>query len=566
MLGRDAVLGRMKAFERPDVLIIGGGINGIGVFHDLSRQGIRSLLVERGDFCSGTSAAPSRLIHGGLRYLETGELSLVRESLVERNRLLMNAPHVVKPIRIWVPLRGWTGGLLDAVGRFLRVKRNPGPKGALVVKLGLVLYDILGESLRTMPRHRFVAPGERLKILPGLAADICAVAEYYDAKVTMPERLGLELLDDAEASCPDSFALSYVDVAGIHDGAIRLRDVISGNSHEVRPRLVVNCTGAWLDRVHEHLGINQRIIGGTKGSHLVLRHHALAEQLSDIMLYFETHDHRICLVYALDNNHVLLGTTDKPTDEPDDPVCTHEEVDYLCAALQEFLPGFSICPDQIVFAYAGVRPLPLTESAVASAISRDHELRMFEPNASRPIPVLSLVGGKWTTYRACAEQISNSVLSRLGVTRRASTAEVSIGGGRDWPADPAARGRLIQEQSQLRGLSSVRVETLFGRYGARTMTYLALLPPATSETMLHHLPTYSVQEITFLATQERVARLEDVVLRRTAIALLGDATEPAIAELGPVVGAALGWTDDRVRDEIAATKQLLAKRHVVKRT
>ena len=108
MLARDVVLGRMRAIEQPDVLIIGGGINGIGVFHDLACQGLSSLLVERGDFCSGTSAAPSRLIHGGLRYLETGELSLVRESLVERNRLLLNAPHVVKPIRIWVPLRGWT--------------------------------------------------------------------------------------------------------------------------------------------------------------------------------------------------------------------------------------------------------------------------------------------------------------------------------------------------------------------------------------------------------------------------------------------------------------------------
>lgn len=564
MLARNVVLERMRAVERPDVLIIGGGINGIGVFHDLALQGLSSLLVERGDFCSGTSAAPSRLIHGGLRYLETGELSLVRESLVERNRLLLNAPHVVKPIRVWVPLRGWTGGVLSAIGRLLHLKRSPGPKGALVVKLGLLLYDILGARLRTMPRHRFVARDERSKVLPGLAPDIREIAEYYDAKVTMPERLGLELLADAEDACPGAIAASYVEVAGLSDGAIRLRDVISGSSHEVRPRLVVNCTGAWLDRVDERLDIHERMIGGTKGSHLVVRNPALASQLGDIMLYFETHDHRICLVYALDTNHVLLGTTDMPTDEPDDPVCTQREVDYLYAALREFMPGLAISNDEIVFAYAGVRPLPLTEGAVAGAISRDHELRMFEPDARRPFPVLSLVGGKWTTYRACAEQISDAVLSRLGMVRQSTTAEVAIGGGRGWLSDPVARERLIMEQSQSCGRSRKRVETLFDRYGARAIAFLEHLP-AAGETMLLHLPDYSAEEIAYLVKQERVARLEDVLLRRTAIALLGDATAPVISEIGGIVGAALGWTDQQIRDEVLATTQLLASRHVVRR-
>jgi len=565
MDAREVVLGRQGAIESPDVLIIGGGINGIGVFHDLAQQGIASLLVERGDFCSGTSAAPSRLIHGGLRYLETGELSLVRESLVERNRLLLNAPHVVKPIRVWVPLRSWTGGVFDAVGRLLHLKRNPGQKGALVVKLGLLIYDLFGMSLRTMPRHRFVPSGEQRKVLPALAPDIRAIGEYYDAKVTMPERLGLELLDDAEETCPGAVALPYVEVTGMNGGAIRLRDVIGGSSYEVRPRVVVNCTGAWLDRVDERLDIHERMIGGTKGSHLVLRHPALAGQLRDIMLYFETKDHRICLVYALDASHVLLGTTDMPTDEPDEPICTQQEVDYLYAALREFLPGLAISNDQIVFAYAGVRPLPLTRGAVAGAISRDHELRMFEPNSARPFPVLSLVGGKWTTYRACAAQISDSVLARLGVARRVSTADVTIGGGRGWRSDPAEHTRLILKHSRSFGLAAERVEMLFDRYGSRAVPFLEQLP-ATGETMLRHLPSYSVQEISFLVQRERVVRLEDVLLRRTSIALLGDATTPVIDEIGTIVGCNLGWTDERIRDEIAATKQLLSSRHVVRTT
>jgi glycerol-3-phosphate dehydrogenase len=565
MLGREAGLRRLKTIGSLEVLIVGGGINGIGVLHDLAHQGISAVLAERADFCSGTSAAPSRLIHGGLRYLETGELSLVRESLVERNRLLLNAPHVVKPIRVWVPLRGFMAGMFDAVGRLLQLKRDPGPKGALVVKLGLVLYDILGMTLQTMPRHRFVRSVERQKALPGLSRDVRAVAEYFDAKVTMPERLGLELVADAEAACPDTLALPYVEVTGLSNGIVRLRDAIGGDEYEVRPRMVVNCSGAWLDRVDSRLGIEKQLVGGTKGSHLVLRHPELAAQLDDIMLYFETHDHRICLAYSLDSRHVLLGTTDMPTDEPDNPVCTQAEVDYLYAAAKEIMPDLSLSEDHIVFSYAGVRPLPLAEGAVAGAISRDHELRTFEPDPERPFPVLSLVGGKWTTYRACAEQIVDVVLARIGKSRRASTGNVQIGGGRNWPPDAAARSRAIAEASLRSGVSPARAAQLFDRYGSRATFYLDRLT-GSRETMLEKVRDYSVQEIVFLASEERVTRLDDIMLRRTTIALLGDASPAAIEEVASTVGDTLGWTAERISQEIERTRQILASRHVVKRS
>ncbi|WP_158228811.1 glycerol-3-phosphate dehydrogenase/oxidase [Bradyrhizobium sp. Y36] len=564
MQGREAGLLRLAQIQSPEVLIIGGGINGIGVLHDLALQGIPALLVERGDFCSGTSAAPSRLIHGGLRYLETGEFSLVRESLVERNRLLLNAPHAVKPIRVWVPLRGVMAGVFDAVGRLLRLKRNPGPKGALVVKLGLVLYDLLGRTLQTMPRHRFIGSDEREKRLTGLARDVRAVAEYFDAKVTMPERLGLELIADAEATCPETLALPYVEVFGSSGDVVRLRDVMGGHEYQIRPRLVVNCTGAWLDRVDARLDIRQRLVGGTKGSHLVLRHPALAAQLGDVMLYFETDDHRICLVYALDDRHVLLGTTDMPTDEPEDPVCTQAEVDYLYAAVKEFMPDLSLSNDQIVFSYAGVRPLPLAEGAVAGAISRDHELRIFEPGPTRPFPVLSLVGGKWTTYRACAEQIADAVLTRIGKARRGGTGEVPIGGGRGWPQDHAAQSQVIADVSRKSGISPPRAAHLFERYGSRAARYLEGLS-GSPETMLREASDYSVQEIAFLTSEERVTRLDDILLRRSTIALLGGASPAAIEEVAAIAGGVLGWTSERTREEIEHVRQQLARRHVVRR-
>ncbi|WP_108258725.1 FAD-dependent oxidoreductase [Mangrovicoccus ximenensis] len=201
MDSRDRIIARLRegAFDGA-VLIAGGGINGAGLYRDLAAQGIPALLVDKGDFASGTSSAPSRLIHGGLRYLETGEFALVRESVEERNRMLLNAPHLVRPIPVWVPALSRFGGLFSAGLRFLRLKRSPGDKGSAVVRLGLSLFDRFGETDRTMPRHRAVPPGEA-RAIPFSAA-VRAVLEYWDARVTSPERCRGPLADVGVAALP----------------------------------------------------------------------------------------------------------------------------------------------------------------------------------------------------------------------------------------------------------------------------------------------------------------------------------------------------------------------------
>ncbi|MGB8811989.1 MAG: FAD-dependent oxidoreductase, partial [Paracoccaceae bacterium] len=229
----------------PDILIIGGGINGVGIYRDLAAQGVPALLVEAGDFASGTSSAPSRLIHGGLRYLETGEAALVRESLTERNLLLHNASHVVRPIAVWVPLRSWTGGTLMAALRFTGLVKNPGPKGALVVKLGLVLYDLFGKAYRTMPKHRMLMRAQALQEVPPLSPDIRAVGEYYDARISHPERLVTELVADAERDCPAAMAIPYLAAGPMENGRITLIVRETNEKISVAPRMVVNASGAW---------------------------------------------------------------------------------------------------------------------------------------------------------------------------------------------------------------------------------------------------------------------------------------------------------------------------------
>ncbi|TPE46963.1 glycerol-3-phosphate dehydrogenase/oxidase [Amaricoccus solimangrovi] len=562
MRPREDLLGKVRAGAAEGaVLIVGGGINGVGVFRDLARQGVPSLLVERGDFASGTSAAPSRLIHGGLRYLETGEFALVRESVEERNLLLLNAPHQVRPLPVWIPTFSWTGGALAAGLRFLRLRRSPGPKGAAVVRLGLGVFDRFGEFRRTMPRHRAIPIAEARARFPRLAPKVRAVLEYYDARISSPERLTLELVGDAERDCPEAMAIPYLAVEGGEGAGVRLRDTISGETLTVRPRLVVNCAGAWVDPVGETLGVPERLTGGTKGSHLVLDRPDLAAALGEAMLYFETHDHRACLVYRLDGGKVMLGTTDLRTEEPDGARCSEEEIDYLFAVLEEVLPGSAPRREEIVFAVAGVRPLPRSAGGATGAISRDHSLRRFDPAPGRPFPILTLVGGKWTTYRACAAQIADAVLAEIGASRREDTRALPIGGGADFPRETGAFDRLARDIAAQSGLSPARAALLLRRYGTTARAVAAA--SGGRFTPLEGAAGYSVEEIRWILAEERAARLDDLVLRRTLIGFDGLASAVSVRALARIMAESLGWSAERREAEVARTLTLLARRHHV---
>ncbi|WP_206682737.1 glycerol-3-phosphate dehydrogenase/oxidase [Chthonobacter albigriseus] len=549
----------------PEVLIIGGGINGAGVYMDLAAQGVATLLVERGDFASGTSAAPSRLIHGGLRYLETGEVALVRESVEERNLLLLNAPHVVRPIPCWVPLKSWFGGTAGAVFRFLRLTRTPGRKGAVPVKLGLMFYDLFGNQHRTMPRHRLLAKRSAIADVPGLSPSIRAVAEYFDARITHPERLTLEIIADAEANCPASMAASYLAVIGADGDSVLLEDRLAGERFTVRPKVVVNTSGAWLDHVQKALGQDERLVGGTKGSHLVLRNAELAGQLGERMLYFETADHRACLIYRLGDDRLLLGTTDLRTDDPDDMICSDAEIDYLFDVLLSVMPGAKVSREQIIFSFAGVRPLPRMQAAVAGAISRDHSIRVYQPNSTRRFPILALVGGKWTTYRSCAEQIANEVLKILELPRLRSTKHVAVGGGAGFPQDEASQAGWVADAARTTGCDVERMRELAGRYGSRARAVAALERDHTASPSFA-VPGYSEAELLWLAREERVAKLQDIVLRRTLMAFEGITGPAALAQIAVVVGTELGWTAERQRAEVDECLRLLQERHRVTTT
>ena len=372
--GRGATLEDLRENPRTQVLIIGGGVNGAAVFRDLALQGIDCVLVDAGDWCAGTSAAPSRLIHGGLKYLETGNSAWSRNSTYERNLLLRNAPHYVRPLASVVPIYSYFGGLLPSLIQFFRGKAELIDRGLLIVELGMFLYDMFGARHRAMPMHRFALRRKVRRTFPRVNPSVVATATYYDARVSHAERLVFELVHDALRAHAGARAVNYLAASGFAEGRVQLTDRRTQAVLEVQPDIIVNAAGPWIDRVNQALTRSTGYIGGAKGSHVVLDNPELLAQLGEHMIYYGGSDGRVCLVYPF-FGHVLLGSTDIPVEDPDSAVCDEDETAYMLSTLREVFPDIAITPEQVVYHYAGVRPLPQADAADPGAVTRDHSLR-----------------------------------------------------------------------------------------------------------------------------------------------------------------------------------------------
>ena len=333
-----------------------------------------------------------------------------------------------------------------------------------------------------------------------------------------------------------------------------------GGSFTVRPRIVVNAAGPWIDGVNSVLGHHAKMIGGTKGSHLLLKHDELVSSLAGRMIYFEADDGRVCLVYGY-LGLALVGSTDIPADDPDSVRCDDNEIGYLIESLSALFPGLHFDRSQIVYAYSGIRPLPASGVSVPGLVSRDHSSPTIEPADARPFPIVSLVGGKWTTFRGFAEEVADNLLARLGRPRRASTAELPIGGGRGYPVEDAERDVWLAEAYAATGVARARLAVLLDRYGTTALSIARHIATFIGERPLTHASDYSRAEIDYLARFEAVERLADIVMRRTTLAMAGALNHADLEEIASLAGDALGWSDGRRADEINATATELSERN-----
>ncbi|MEI7956538.1 MAG: glycerol-3-phosphate dehydrogenase/oxidase, partial [Verrucomicrobiota bacterium] len=507
MKARESLWAGIKADPVCDVLILGGGVNGTGLLRELALQGLRCILVDKDDYAAGASSKSSRMIHGGLRYLENAEFKLVSEALHERNLLLKYAPHYVAPLRTTMPITSWFAGLIKSPLVFFGFPVTPGGRGALIVKLGLSCYDLITRKDRQTPRHFILSKAKSLAEIPQLKRDIACTVTYWDAWISQPERLCLDMAREACRSMPTCASINYVNAEKSDPDSVLLRDQVSGETIEIRPKAIVNATGAWVDYANRILGVETRFMGGTKGSHLVIDNPSLYDALGDRMVYYEHTDGRICIVFRV-LDKVIMGSTDIRVVHPDDAVCEDSEIDYMMQTLKGVFPGLKLSHDDIVHVFCGVRPLPASGLDYTSRVPRSHHLAISEADANRSIPIYSMIGGKLTTFRAFAEQVADKLLASFGKNRVMSTRDRFYYGVNGYPKGEAEKRQWIARVAATSGLAAERVTALLERYGTEAER-LAHKPEPDWQLALKELPDYTVGEIRMIATQEQVLHLSD---------------------------------------------------------
>ncbi|UUO08758.1 glycerol-3-phosphate dehydrogenase/oxidase [Blastopirellula sp. J2-11] len=408
----------MDRFNVGPIVVLGAGINGAAIARELALQGADVLLIDAEDLAGGTTSYSSRLIHGGLRYLEYAEISLVRESLAERDRLLHLAPEMVHPLELLIPVGNRLSGLISGAQRFF-LKSGAAPKdgrGSLVVRLGLTLYDRFASG--AVPSHRRLTAAQFAESKLNTKKFFTAFS-YFDGQLTFPEQFVLALVQDAQAAVKEqggAFSLrtyQHVRREGetLFFSSIHPNQESSGNEIAVTPAAVINAAGPWVDAALAGLNVpSAKLIGGTKGSHLISRCPDLRKALGPRGVYAEASDGRPIFILPW-NDACLIGTTDIRYDgDPAEAVASDEEIEYLIDATNAIFPEVGFTREDVQQHYCGVRPLPAVGEGTTSSITRSHVVHRHE---GEPFPLYSIIGGKLTTCRSLAEDTVKVVLPDL---------------------------------------------------------------------------------------------------------------------------------------------------------
>ncbi len=509
-----------------DVIIIGGGINGAGIARDAACRGLRVCLVEQGDFCGATSRWSSRLIHGGLRYLEFGEFGLVRESLHERETLLRIAPHLVRPLPLVIPI-------------YRGARRGP-----FTIRAGMWLYDLLSAG-KSLPRHRMLTSGETLARLPLLQAhELRGAATYYDAQAEFPERLVVENILAARQAGAEVRSQTRAERVLVDTGrvaGVAVRDLRSNQASTLSAPLVVNATGPWVDQLLESLPGRRarRLIGGAKGTHIVVDR---LPGMTGAACYAEAgSDGRPFFVIPW-NGMTLIGTTDIPFHgDPAQAGATSAEIDYLLAEAARLFPAALLTRESIHYHYTGVRPLPSVTARDPAAITRRHHIRHHRRIARG---LYSVIGGKLTTYRHLAEEVVDRLVREVPrATAACDTARQSLPGTL---ADPVP---LCAELTR-DGLSATGAARLTRLYGARALEVAELIrrAPALGSEICSDSHALAA-EIVFAFETELAATLADCLMRRTMLGLGRDLGAVVLPRAIEVCRDQLGWNAGRIAEE-----------------
>lgn len=516
---REENLARL-AEETFDVLVIGGGITGAAIARDAVLRGFRTALVEKGDFAVGTSSRSTRLVHGGIRYLEYGEFRLVFDACSERRILRRIAPRLVRPLPFLYPL--YAG-------------QRPAP---WKLRLGLALYDVLS-LFRNVQRHRWLSPEEATRREPILSSQgLVGVGRYYDAEVN-DARLTLAMARSAHLH--GAVVVNYTPVVGLMKAGgkivgAQVVDARTGREIEVRARVVVNATGVWTDHVRRLDQPDARpMLRPTKGIHFLIprarlyTHHAI--------IFPSPRDGRHLFIIPW-KDFAFVGTTDTDYEgDLDDPAADAEDVAYLLEAVNHLLPGASVGEDEIISTWAGLRPL-VAAPGHPSAVSRKHVI------VESPSGLVTITGGKLTTARRMAEELTDRVAKRL--------AEMGVFARSDCRTQAPVEGAQV-EPVEMEGVAEPVGRHLAETYGGDARRILGYVEenPTLGEPIVPGLP-YLLAEALYAVRHEMALTLSDVLIRRTHV--IYEADDGGIARARAVAGVMaphLGWDAAEIERQLA---------------
>ena len=510
--------------EHFQAIVIGGGINGVAIARECARAGRRTLLVEQHDFAAGTTSRSTRIIHGGLRYLEHAELGLVRESLQERRSLLRERPHLVQPIH------------------FLLALDEKSRRSVLSVRAGLWLYRRMGGAHLGVDSSK----NDRYKLERLLdAGRRWSIFSFEDAQCEFPERLVAEWL--VEAIEAGAVARNYtqvlaVDVRHGRAKAVLMRDELSGKEERVEANWIINATGPWADRMCQRSRIDTKspMVGGVRGSHIVLPRFPGAP---DAAVFTEAVDQRPIFVIPW-NDQILVGTTEVPDHgDPSKTVPSPEEIEYLLRSVLHLFPRVKLSARDIRYAFAGVRPLPFSPKTSPSAVSRKHYLHDHADDGAAHM--ISVIGGKLTTAAALAREC----MSKIGVTPRAQKKLAMIAAN---CLDPHLDHWVLQI-ANAGGISETSASGIVEWHGKRS-TVIARMALSSAELRapLCQHSEHIVAEAVDAFANEYAVTLADVLLRRVPVAL-GACWSPVCSRAAAArIGTVMDWTDHQVAVELEA--------------
>jgi glycerol-3-phosphate dehydrogenase len=520
-----------------DMIVIGGGITGCGIARDATARGLRVVLLEMNDFASGTSSRSSRLIHGGVRYLEHGWLHLVFEASAERRRLLRLAPHLVRPLKFTWP-----------VYRGARV-----PLWKLVA--GLTLYDLLA-LFRNVGRHRVLSAGWIRREQPAvLAENLVGGATYYDA-ASDDTRLTLAVAMDARDRGARMLNHTKADGLIIENGMARgveARDVLTGERMSFRAPMIVNAAGPWSDDVGVLEGLRGRSnVRGSKGVHIAVPRGRIGNRGAFTLL--SPKDGRVMFVLP-GEGQTIIGTTDTFTDAPPDSIRASEaDVEYLLDAANHFFPRANLDRDDVISAWAGIRPLAATNERDPGSASREHTI------LTTPAGVVTITGGKLTTFRIMAEQTVDHALREARLPfRPGSTADLPIGWDAPRPRRDIAALAIGISSAVRERPNDDRVPRMVIRYGAKWRDALAAIDRSDQDAeRIHPEHTYRYGDLRYACEREAARTLGDLMIRRTHLAFERRDNAVSLApRIADYVAPILGWSAgdvtehlDRYRDEV----------------